>query len=161
MYDGDWAAIQAEYVSGNMSYDVLAAKYGVSRKRLRERGAAEGWVQLRAEFRAKICQKAMKKAEERQADRLVRLMTASDNVDEAIVRLSGKIASLSQAKTAAEALLKAIQAKRELYGLPTEAEQEQLALVRAKRKQLERELESGDTPDEVIIRIEGGEEYGR
>ena len=43
----DWAAIQAEYIGGNIGQKRLAEKYGVAFGSLRRKAKAEGWYQLK------------------------------------------------------------------------------------------------------------------
>ena len=43
----DWAAIQAEYIGGNIGQRRLAEKHGVPFGSLRDRAKAEGWYQLK------------------------------------------------------------------------------------------------------------------
>jgi len=43
----DWEKIKTEYLSGNTSYRKLAAKYGIPRTRIEERGRQEDWPWLR------------------------------------------------------------------------------------------------------------------
>lgn len=43
----DWAAIQAEYIGGNIGQKRLAEKHGVAYGSLRKRSESEGWYQLK------------------------------------------------------------------------------------------------------------------
>lgn len=78
----DWKAIKTEYITTDISYRKLAQKYGIHYKAVSQKGKAEKWVELRAEYRAKTITKTIEKASDREADRLARLMdTTSRAID--------------------------------------------------------------------------------
>ena len=59
----DWKRIENEYVTGQISYQVLADKYRVSKKQVERWGKSAGWVAKRRDFRVKTSAEGLQKAE--------------------------------------------------------------------------------------------------
>lgn len=78
----DWLKIKSEYVSGNVSYRELSEKYGVSQSVIRKRAAAEKWTGTKTEqrnkIRTKVEQKVAERTAEMEADRIVRMLSLTD-----------------------------------------------------------------------------------
>lgn len=68
----DWAAIQAEYIGGNIGQKRLAQKYGLAANTLQKRAKAEGWYQLKLRAAAESGMKAVQKTAEIAAENAVR-----------------------------------------------------------------------------------------
>ena len=64
----DWAAIQAEYIGGNIGQARLAKKHGVCVKTLQKRAKAEGWYQLKLAAVVESGVKAVQKTAEAASD---------------------------------------------------------------------------------------------
>ena len=64
----DWAAIQAEYIGGNIGQLKIAKKYGVAKTTLQRRAAADGWYQQKLKARAEAGIKAVQKTAEAASD---------------------------------------------------------------------------------------------
>lgn len=68
----DWLAIKTEYVTGGLSLQALATKYGVAFSTIRKRSASEHWVEHREEHRNNVGtlveQKAVEKISEAESD---------------------------------------------------------------------------------------------
>ena len=64
----DWAAIQAEYIGGNIGQKKLAKKHGVAYGSLRKKAEAEGWYQLKKSAIREAGVKAAQKTAEAASD---------------------------------------------------------------------------------------------
>lgn len=69
----DWKKIKTEYVTGSMSTRQLAEKYGLGKTIIQQKCTEEGWVKKRKQYREKAVEKAVLKAEEREAERLSKI----------------------------------------------------------------------------------------
>lgn len=67
----DWNAIRAEYLTGNISQQKLADKYGISYPTLRDRAKREKWKDSINVKREKIVEKTLEKTAETVADNAV------------------------------------------------------------------------------------------
>lgn len=76
----EWRKIKAEYIRGETSYRKLADKYKVSFHTLRKRAATEKWRELRDKTGAKTDTKIIEAESDRKADRLGRILDASDKL---------------------------------------------------------------------------------
>lgn len=72
--------MKTEYITGSCSYRDLAEKYGVFLTTIADRGKKEGWVELRKQHRNTVVTKALRKDADRRAERLIRLLGASDRL---------------------------------------------------------------------------------
>lgn len=68
----DWAAIQAEYIGGNIGQARLAKKYGLAVNTLKKRAVEDGWYQLKLGARAESGLKAVQKTADIAAENAVR-----------------------------------------------------------------------------------------
>lgn len=82
----NWAKIQTEYVTGQISQRDLAKKRGIPYRTLADRCKAEGWVALRAEHRRKTVAKALEKISDEQADIMAKDLTETAGELLAMVR---------------------------------------------------------------------------
>lgn len=64
----DWHRIKGEYVAGGISQRDLAKKYGLSWSTLQKRAAREHWAKARSAACAKVVEKVVQKAAEKNAD---------------------------------------------------------------------------------------------
>lgn len=67
----DWAAIQAEYIGGNIGQRRLAEKHGIAFGTLRDKAKAEGWYQLKLQAVHETGIKAAQRTAEAAADNAV------------------------------------------------------------------------------------------
>ena len=84
----DWTRHKTEYVTGEESYQKMAARIGCAHRVLAERAQKDGWVQARREYRAKIAKLAVEKAAKREAGKLDHIMAAADNMAMILEELS-------------------------------------------------------------------------
>lgn len=76
----DWAAVAADYITGNMSYKALAEKLGVSAKSV-ERHAKDGkWFEKRRKSREKMSASLTKAEERKQVKRRARYRAIEDKL---------------------------------------------------------------------------------
>lgn len=83
----DWIAIEAEYVTGQVSCAALAEKYGVSPYTLGKRARANGWRQKRQEYRNKVGRKMVEKSAEQKGAKLAALQDIADRLTEKTLKL--------------------------------------------------------------------------
>lgn len=150
----DWPAIRAEYINSDTSYSALARKYGVSFSYVAEKGRKEGWPQERRKLAQKTADKYIESRAEAQCASLLALTRASDNLANALERLSQQLVDedgKADAKSI-EAFARTVnlnaEALRNLYGIPTQAQKhsQQLAEERLEmeRKRLEMEIRESE-----------------
>ena len=84
MVNLNWNLIRNEYISGTISYRKLAEKHGISFNTLKDRAVAENWYEKKKEQHNKIEKKTQQKTAEKlaeaEANRLLRISTAADNL---------------------------------------------------------------------------------
>ena len=149
----DWAEIRDDYMTGTLTYDQIAEKYGVSLTQVKKHGGDEGWFGLRKEFRTKCIPAVMDAAaaaKGRIAERIYAgAEKALDKIDKA----------LETAKTGKEikALTSAIKDVKEIMDIRTELDvKEQLARIEKMRREAEPDNQEGR---EVAVNLNGVEEY--
>ena len=69
--------VQAEYVCGNSTLRQLSKKYGVTFNHMRNVCHQQGWVALRAEYRARVCDEAIELSLKRDVRDLQLIVTNS------------------------------------------------------------------------------------
>ena len=67
----DWAALQAEYIGGNIGQKRLAEKHGIAYGSLRKRAESEGWYSLKLTAAREAGVKAAQKTAEAASDNAV------------------------------------------------------------------------------------------
>jgi uncharacterized protein YjcR len=84
----DWIAIKNEYITGAVTYKVLAAKHGISEQNLRHRAGREKWSDDKRTLATHIAQKsvckAVEKAVKRNSDILAKEFRLADNITKII-----------------------------------------------------------------------------
>ena len=80
--DKQWAAIRADYISGDMSLRELSVKYGVSKSAIVRQSTNGGWVAKRNQYRSKTEAKlAEKLADMQAADDALKLISLRRSAD--------------------------------------------------------------------------------
>lgn len=87
----NWDDIRNEYITTNISYRKLAAKYDIPPGTLMKRAAKEKWNDLRKQKGSKAVAKTIEKTSDMAAERAANLMTATDMVLHAILEDIEKI----------------------------------------------------------------------
>ena len=78
----DWEKIKTEYITGDISQNDLAKKYKVSRSTLQTRARKEHWHDKKLKSKAKVVEKAVQKAENRQANVYAKELTLLNKLEE-------------------------------------------------------------------------------
>ena len=146
MAAADWLKLRTEYVTGDISYRKLAAKYGVSFNSLQLVAKREKWPTLRRQHIDKTMTKIMEKETDKAAARYTRLMNVTDKL---LAKIETAVDNL-ELESADKATLRAISASlkdiKEIQALRSDLDlQEQKARI----KKLEREAE-GENADRTV-----------
>ena len=80
----DWEKIKTEYVTSDLSYRKLSDKYGMTYKRLQERGNQEGWREQRAEYRQNLADKSLDIICDEQANRIAKAILIGNRMLEKV-----------------------------------------------------------------------------
>ena len=92
----DWLAIKTEYITTDIGYRKLAAKYGVTEGRINKIGKDEGWVKQREQYRSKTAAKALEKISKQQSDaQAARAKRLMDVADEALEKVAAKVRAIN------------------------------------------------------------------
>lgn len=83
---GNWEKIKIEYITTDISYRKLAEKYGVSPSSVAKRMKNEKWTEKRKQTKRKSVAKAIAKVEEREADKMVRLVATSEDALNKVIK---------------------------------------------------------------------------
>lgn len=164
----DWDAIRQEYVTTKKSCKKIADEHGIECTRVSRRCAAYGWVKQRNDYHKKVADRAIKKAAEKESNRLARLICAADTAGDVATmglrRISRALEALEKCEPEERELFRAdadskaardytvvlkeiIGIMRDYYDIPTPAEREERELAREKLK-IERErMEKGLSTD--------------
>lgn len=152
---------QQKYVTGNQTIRELAVEMGLNPSTLARWSKENGWPELRHAFEQRAMKKAITKAANKRADKLSRLLTASNTLEDALTIAtrqfqraleaqeekgkSGQMADGFRAKnlqSLAAAINTAVNTRFALDGILTEAERQKLQLE--KRKLKREEQKEGD-----------------
>ncbi len=155
----DWELLKKEYITTDISYRKLAEKYNAPISSLMRRGADEGWVELRNQFKSESVAKIIDIESDKQAERMSRLLTVSDKllgVVEQAVDSMISVGKPSLEKGILKQLSGAIKDIKDIQSIKTELDiEEQKARIAILKKQ----AESDDVKiNEVNVTIGGGEE---
>lgn len=164
----DWDAIRQEYVTTLKSAKKIADEHGIVAGHVSRRCAAGGWVAQRKAFRKSVADKAIKKAEKKEIDRLAKLISAAStagNVAALGLKRAEKawneladcapedkaeLIGYTDSRTARDytAIIKdTIAIMRDYYDIPTAAEREAREIAK-ERVKIERErMEKGLSTD--------------
>lgn len=163
----DWEKIRAEYVTGNESYEQLAARHDMHKSQLGKKAKEENWPAQRATYRKSVADATMRKKRYKDSEKLAGLMDAADKlighvqrlmddedqfrrrVDSGWVKVTDgvvehrkqefltKKVDTKELVNAARALNEATRAVRDLYNIPTQAERDRKALEEKRLRLLE------------------------
>lgn len=148
----DWIAIKKEYLSGNISQEALAKKYGVNRATVSTRAKKENWVKQREAYRDAKTVREIQATADKEIDRYKRMLSVTDKllqkIEEQIDNLDGEITpSIYKQYTSA------IKDIKDIQSIKSEADRkEQEARINKLLK--EAETEQNDNK-EIVIKIEG------
>lgn len=186
-----WEQIRIEYISTDTSYRQLEKKYGVSYSKIQGRARRGDWLAEKAKFKSERTNKSISLLCEEQAKEIVRAILignkmldkieqALDELDRIIVKRSktvktvekieGQVAEVSRSEESYEVqdnglidrdglkqLTVAFKNLKEIGVFRAELDKRE---QEARIKKLEKDTED-EQAEEIILRIESGEEYGR
>ena len=145
----DWSAIKTEYVTGKSSYRELAKKNDVAVRTLADRAKKENWVELRKKHRNDVATITTQKIAKQQAERTLKLMSATDKLLEKIestieeMKTSDELADCRLVKQ----LSSALKDIKEIQGCKTAQE---LREQEARIKLLEKQADDDDSESQEI-----------
>lgn len=158
----DWNVIKTEYITTNISYRKLAAKYGVPFDTLKRRAGDEKWVELRTQHGNKVTTKMMEKAENN-------AVKYKSMLYELAYKIARQIGEMTDRNSIEELALNGLK-PRDITGAIRDIEdvlhiksEVDLKEQEARIEKLRRDVENGQkTGDEIKIVISGSaEEYSK
>ena len=158
----DWKKLKAEYIAGGTSYRKLAAKYKANLSVLKRVARDEDWVGLREQCKAKAATKIVEIESDRQAERMRRLLTVSDElldcVEDAVRKF--KAEELMLDKGALKSLSGTIKDIKDIQSIKSELDiEEQKARIAILKKQA---TSDDNTNSEIKVTFAGGfDEYSK
>ena len=157
----DWKKLRAEYIAGGTSYRKLAEKHNIPFGTLKRVALKEKWADLREQCKQKSATKIVEIESDRQAERMKRLLTVSDElldcVEDAVRKF--KAEELMLDKGALKSLSGTIKDIKDIQSIKTELDiEEQKARIAILKKQAQAET-NGST--EVAITFGINEEQNR
>lgn len=75
-----WLEVRMEYVKGDMSIAAISETRGIPEKTLYARSVAEGWVEMRRNYRKKVLDRVMDKSTKSAADRYLKVLKIADKI---------------------------------------------------------------------------------
>ena len=152
MAEINWNAIRTDYITSNLSYRDLEAKYGVCYRQIAKKGKAEGWRSQRSQHNHNVVTKILDDDAEQKVSSFERLESVADKVldkVEAYIDACSPTAIDTQSLKHISGVLRDIkEVKRNRKDL-----EEQDARIAKLRKEAEKE----DVSKDVTITIEGGD----
>ena len=157
----NWNELKIEYITTDISYRKMSAKYGIPMNTIVHAAKTAEWTKERKRYREKVVSKTWRKVSDLESNKLAKLVRVSDNLDELIEQvMEAKKEELStqDVRNLALTIKDAISIKRNVYHLPTLSEAETFEIARERlaldRKKWEAEKEEAE-PIEIILSAEG------
>lgn len=167
MKNMDWESIESDYITGNFSYAELAEKYKISKSTLAKYAVNNKWTEKRKKFRKKVVTKTTNKIAKEQSDKLLKLISASDNMAELIDKTVSKMLKAKDASPAAMkdivTTLKDLTAViRNLNDLPTLAERNAYRIAQGRLKLEKKKAEQDNNQStEITVILGDAEDYAQ
>lgn len=154
-----WAMVRAEYCSSDISIRQVCKKHNVPYSQTRDRCNAEGWNDLKEEFKLKSVNKSIDLMSDEIANNVVRAYRlcnkVMDKLDEVVDMMDAKSPDVLRDIKDVTYSMKNL--KEIGYFKASLDEQEQMARIEKLRKEAQKETEDDKT---IIVRMEGGlDEY--
>ena len=148
----DWVAIEKEYITGNISLEDLANKYGMTKGTIMNRSAKGRWSEKRKNFGEKKVSSMTKKAQENAE---YRYELFERKMNQAVENLMDKAISASESVVTAKAMKVVADTLKTLKDIIQENKSfpKKLAEMDAKIKKLSAEADALDKAKDVM---EGG-----
>ena len=132
----DWQAIKTEYITTDTSYRKLAQKYGIHYKVISDRGKAEGWGELRSQYRDKTLTDTLNVISRKQVNRAARFQSVADKLLNKIESIVDAMEPENMDSKSIRALTSAVKDLKEIQNIKSELdEKEQEARIANLRKQ--------------------------
>ena len=152
----DWSEIKTEYVTGKSSYRELAKKYDVAVRTLADRAKKENWVELRKKHRNDVATITTQKIAKQQAERTVKLMSATDKL---LKKIEDTIEEMDTTHELADCRLvkqlsSALKDIKDIQGCKTDQE---LREQEARIKLLEKQADDDDSSNQEITVVFKGD----
>lgn len=80
MAEINWNAIRTDYITSNISYRGLEAKYGICYRQIAKKGKAEGWESQRSQHNHKVVTKILDDDAKQKVSSIERLESVADKV---------------------------------------------------------------------------------
>lgn len=142
----DWSAIEAEYVTTNISQRQLAEKHGISRGRLGEYAKKEQWREKRKKNREKTAKKTANRIGNDQARRTAKYIKTSDTLLDKVQKLLNEDETVSKDVTALREISAILKNLKDIQMIRAEADtREQEA--RIEKLKADARLRSADEDD--------------
>ena len=147
----NWSALKSEYISSDLSYRQLCAKYGVPLHKLRVVAQNENWVKLRERAKHKTDTKIIEQVAKQGAEHTLKLYSVADKLLQKIEDTLDEMEVLdSQSIKHFTSALKDI---KDIKGIKSDLDlKEQEARIEKLRKDAMTEEEDS----EIVVTMEGG-----
>lgn len=156
----DWAAIKADYLSGEYKVRELAEKWNVSESRIYKKATSDGWKKLLEKIRQKTDERIVARASRVRAKELAVISGAAGKMAALLDRTVDELAEQPTDKRlkslkGLSAMASAIQSNTEtlmkLYGIQTPAQEaaQKIARARLALDQRKQRFEEGKVADET------------
>ena len=154
----DWQAIKTEYITTATSYRKLAQKYGIHYKAISDRGKAEGWGELRSQYRDKTLTNTLNVISQKQVDRAARFQSVADKLLNKIESIVDAMEPEDMDSKSIRSLTAAVKDLKEIQNIKSELdEQEQVARIANLRKQAQKDDEQSRVIE--VVFAAGPEEW--
>lgn len=166
-----WEELKSEYATTDISYRLMAKKYGMSQSTVSKMARLHGWTEERANYRQNLVTKTVEKITEEKVNHLAGIARSADKMASTIERVMEdtdqffrRIDSFGGEHVSAKADTKAIKelsaamkdltaVLRNVYNIPTEAESLSMQLA---RERLELEKKKADTVEDLAYGVSAG-----
>lgn len=157
----DWLQIKTDYITGNLSYRKLAAKYGVPFTTLRGVAKREQWVAERAQARDSAVTRSIKREVDKSVERYTRLLSIADvlldKIEIELLSMDSKKTPFCSDKRDLKAISSALKDIKDIQGLKSDIDIEE---QKARIKKLEADaLTDNDSGEKVEVVIGDADEW--
>ena len=80
----NWNELKIEYITTDISYRKMSAKYGIPMNTIVHAAKTAEWTKERKRYREKVVSKTLRKVSDLESNKLAKLVRVSDNLDELI-----------------------------------------------------------------------------
>lgn len=173
----DWEAIKTEYITTETSLSKLAKKYGTTKQIIGRKSSSEKWVEQRRRYVDETLTKTLRKHQERDVNRLCKLMDAteklidislraindeqqynrfivSEGIGDGMSETSEKVFDKVDTRALKDtvSVLKDLTAlARDFYDIPTAAQREQRDINRERLEIEKKRAEQGEASGNITI----------